>query len=93
MLTIELCKKPLFATMTVDEVTVAMVPIVREFPDVFPHDLLGLPTDREIEFRIDVLLDTTPVSKALYWMASMELLELKTQLQELLDKGFIWPSI
>ena len=53
---------------------------------------LQLPPDREIEFVIDVIPGTTPISKAAYRMAPTELKELKLQLQELLDKGFIRPS-
>ena len=66
---------------------------MREFPDVFPEDLLGLPPDREIEFSIDLLPGSSPISKAPYQMALAELRELKAQLQELLDKGFIRPSV
>ena len=68
------------------------IPVVREFSDVFPKDLLGIPIDREIEFSIDLLLGTSPISKAPYRMALTELKELKEQLQELLEKGFIRPS-
>ena len=64
-----------------------------EFPEVFPEDLPGLPPDREIEFSIDLLLGSGPISKAPYRMAPAELKELKEQLQELLDKGFIRPSV
>ena len=53
------------------------IPVVREFPDVFPEDLLGIPIDREIEFPIDLLSGTSPISKALYRMAPTELKELK----------------
>ena len=66
--------------------------VVREFPDVFPEDLPGIPIDKEIEFFIDLLPGTSPISKAPYQMALIELKELKEQLQELLDKGFIRPS-
>ena len=66
---------------------------MREFPDVFLKDLLGLLPNREIEFSIDLLLGSSPISKAPYWMAPAELRELKAQLQELLDKGFIRPSV
>ena len=62
--------------------------VVREFPDVFPKELPGLPLDREVEFSIDILPGTSPVSKAPYRMAPTKLKELKVQLQELLDKGF-----
>ena len=69
------------------------MPIVREFPDVFPDDLPDLPPEREVEFTIDLVLETVPISKTPYRMAPVELKELKTQLQELLDKGFIRPSV
>ncbi|KAJ4943956.1 hypothetical protein NE237_005596 [Protea cynaroides] len=69
------------------------IDVVREFPDVFPEELLGLPSDRATEFVIDLMPGSTLVSKAPYRMAPTELKELKTQLQELLDKGFIGPSI
>ena len=62
--------------------------MVNEFLDVFPEDLLGLPPNREIEFCIDMVLGTQPISIPRYRMAPAELRELKDQLQELL-KGFI----
>ncbi|KAL5565172.1 hypothetical protein UlMin_028336 [Ulmus minor] len=65
------------------------VPVVQEFVDVFPEDLPGLPPDREIKFSIDLIPGTAPISKAPYRMAPSELKELKVQLQELMDKGFI----
>ncbi|KAL5574406.1 hypothetical protein UlMin_024003 [Ulmus minor] len=68
------------------------VHVVKNFLEVFPEDLPGLPPDREIEFEIELLLGTSPISKAPYWMAPAELKELKEQLQELLDKKFIRPS-
>ena len=66
--------------------------VVCKFSDVFPEELLGLPLDREIEFEIELLPGTTPISKAPYRMAPTELKELKQQLQEILDKKFIHPS-
>ncbi|RVW14225.1 Retrovirus-related Pol polyprotein from transposon 412 [Vitis vinifera] len=57
------------------------------------EDLPGLPPEREVEFTIDLAPGIAPISKAPYKMAPMELKELKIQLQELLDKGFIWPSV
>ena len=69
------------------------IPIVRDYPDVFPNDLPSLPPEREVEFTIDLAPGTTPISKAPYRMAPMELKELNIQLQELLDKGFIRPSV
>ena len=68
------------------------VPVVREFLNVFPEDLPGLPPDRELEFVIELLPGTAPISRAPCRMASAELKELKIQLQELLDKKFIWLS-
>jgi hypothetical protein len=66
--------------------------VVREFPDVFPDDLPGMPPERAIEFKIELQLDTTPIFKAPYKMSREELVELKIQLKNLLDKGFIRPS-
>ncbi|KAL8121369.1 hypothetical protein AgCh_018198 [Apium graveolens] len=69
------------------------IPVVNEFPDVFLDDLPGLPPDRKIEFAIDLAPGTEPVSKAPYRMAPVEMKELATQLQDLLDKGVIRSSI
>ena len=66
--------------------------IVRDFPDVFPEELPGLPPEREVEVSIDVLLGTTPIAQAPYRMAPVELAELKFQLQELLDKRVYTPQ-
>ena len=75
------------------EVRFEDVPVVRDFLDVFPDDLPGLPPEREIDFPIDVVPSTAPISLPPYRMAPAELKELKTQLQELMDRGFIRPSI
>ena len=77
---------------TPKEINPSDIPVVREFMDVFPDDLIELPPDRELEFTIDLVPGTTSISKAPYRMAPVELKELKLQLQELLDKGFIRPS-
>ena len=69
------------------------VPIVYEFSDVFPEDLPKLPPDRELEFGIEVLLDSATISIPPYRRAPFELKELKTQLQDLVDKGFVCPSV
>nr|XP_012466477.1 unnamed protein product [Gossypium raimondii] len=66
---------------------------VCEFPDVFPEELLGVPPDREVEFAIEVYPGTAPISIPPYRMSPTELKELKVQLQDLLDRGFIRPSI
>ncbi|KAL0534799.1 hypothetical protein IC582_029093 [Cucumis melo] len=67
--------------------------VVRDYPDVFPEELPGLPPHREVEFAIELEPGTVPISRAPYRMAPAELKELKVQLQELLDKGFIRPSV
>jgi hypothetical protein len=71
---------------------VKKIPVVCEYVDVFPDELPGMPLDWDIEFAIALQLGTTPISKRPYWMPPAELVELKKQLQELLDKGFIRPS-
>jgi hypothetical protein len=68
------------------------IPVVCEFPDVFPEDLPGLPPERDVEFVIELKPGTAPVSRRSYQMPPTELAELKTQLQDLLEKGFIRPS-
>jgi hypothetical protein len=68
------------------------IPVVCEYPDVFPDELPGMPPDRYIEFAIELQPGTTPVSKRPYRMPPAELVELKKQLHKLLDKGFICPS-
>ncbi|KAD6119725.1 hypothetical protein E3N88_10996 [Mikania micrantha] len=69
------------------------IPIVRDFSDVFPDDLPGVPPEREVEFRIDLVPGSKPIAKTPYRLAPTEMQELMTQIQELLDKGFIRPSI
>ncbi|XP_022854822.1 uncharacterized protein LOC111376126 [Olea europaea var. sylvestris] len=71
------------------KVPLPVVPIVRDFIDVFPNDLLGTPLDRQVEFTIDLVPRAGLVSKAPYRMVSKEIQELKIQIQELLDRGFI----
>ena len=68
------------------------IPVVSDFPDVFPEELPGLPPDRDVEFAIELVPGTAPVSQRPYRMAPDELKELKVQLQEQLDKGSIRPS-
>ncbi|GJS95514.1 putative reverse transcriptase domain-containing protein [Tanacetum coccineum] len=63
------------------------VPIVRDFPEVFPEDLPGLPPARSVEFRIDLVPGAAPVARAPYRLAPSEMKELSEQLQELSDKG------
>ncbi|GJU86427.1 putative reverse transcriptase domain-containing protein [Tanacetum coccineum] len=68
------------------------VPIVKDFPDVFPEDLPGLPQTRQVEFQIDLVPGAAPVARAPYRLAPSEMKELSEQLKELSDKGFIRPS-
>ena len=63
--------------------------VIKEFPDVFPEELPGLPLEREVNLAIEVLHGTTPISRAPYRMAPTKLKELKIQLHELLNKGFV----
>jgi hypothetical protein len=68
------------------------IPVVCEYPDVFPDDLPGMPPNRHVEFVIELQPGTAPISKRPYQISPKELAELKNQLQELLDKGYIRPS-
>jgi hypothetical protein len=77
--------------LTEVESSVERIPIVCEYPDIFLDELLGMPTDRDIEFAIELQPGTAPISKRPYRMPLAEIAELKTQLQDLLDKGFIRP--
>jgi len=67
--------------------------VVREFSDVFPEKLPGLPPPRDVELGIDLVPGTAPISKAPYRMAPIELQELKKQLEEMIELGFIRPSV
>ncbi|KAJ9541664.1 hypothetical protein OSB04_028170 [Centaurea solstitialis] len=72
--------------------TVKDVPVVCEFPDVFPEDFPGIPPERQVEFRIDLVPGAAPVAKTPYRLAPPEMQELLNQLEELLQKAFIRPS-
>ncbi|GKC01149.1 putative reverse transcriptase domain-containing protein [Tanacetum coccineum] len=69
------------------------VPVIHDFPEVFPKELPGLPPPRQVEFRIDLVPGAAPVTRAPYRLASSKIRELSVQLQELLEKGFIRPSL
>ncbi|GJV58143.1 putative reverse transcriptase domain-containing protein [Tanacetum coccineum] len=75
-----------------DERRLEDIPVVREFPEVFPKDLTGLPPIRLVEFQIDLMPGVAPVARAPYRLAHSEMHELSNQLQELVDRGFIRPS-
>ncbi|GJR32496.1 putative reverse transcriptase domain-containing protein [Tanacetum coccineum] len=75
-----------------DEKRLEDIPVVREFPEVFPEDLPGLPPIRQVEFQIDLIPGAAPVARAPYRLAPSEMQKLSNQLQELSDRGFIRPS-
>ncbi|GKB12778.1 putative reverse transcriptase domain-containing protein [Tanacetum coccineum] len=75
-----------------DEPKLGDISVVRDFKDVFPEDLTGLPPQRQVEFRIDLIPGVTPIVKFPYRLAPSEMQELSGQLQELQDKDFIRPS-
>jgi hypothetical protein len=79
-------------TYAIIDIKVKDIPVVCEYPDVFPDNLPGMPPDRDIKFIIELQPGTAPISKRPYRMPPNELAELKIQLQDLLDKGFIRPS-
>ena len=68
-------------------------PILQKFHDVFPADISNLLPHMEVEFSIDLMVGATQTSKALYRMSTRELVELKLQLKEMLDKWYIRPSV
>ncbi|GJR93826.1 putative reverse transcriptase domain-containing protein [Tanacetum coccineum] len=75
-----------------DEKKLEDIPVVKEFPDVFPEDLPGLPPVRQVEFQIDLIPGAAPIARTPYRLAPSEMQELSNQLQELTDRGFIRPS-
>jgi hypothetical protein len=68
-----------------------VVPVVNQFSDVFPEELLGMPPDRDIEFVIDLMPSTAPIYKRPYRMATQQLVKLKEHIKKLLEKGYIHP--
>ena len=86
-----------FLTLILDskrgQVDVEKILVVREFLDVFLEALPGIPLEMEVDLSKEIVLGTTPMSRAPYRMAPTELKELKSQLREFLDKGFIQPSV
>ena len=71
------------------QVNLENILVIKDFLDVFPKELSGLPPEREVDLVIEVLPRIVPIYRAPYHMAPTELIKLKTQLQELLDKGFV----
>jgi len=83
----------LSASEVEEEQRIEEIPVVSEYPEVFPEDIPKFPPVREIEFAIDLVPGTGPISIAPYRMSPLELEELKTQLEELLAKKFVRPSV
>ncbi|WVZ97761.1 hypothetical protein U9M48_043274 [Paspalum notatum var. saurae] len=79
-------------TYALEEPKLESIPVVCEFPDVFPDDLPGLPPDREVEFAIELVPGTAPIYLKPYRIAPREMVEMKKQIGDLLDKGLIRPS-
>nr|GEV67004.1 hypothetical protein [Tanacetum cinerariifolium] len=79
------------SNVKVDAPELSNISVVRDFVEVFLEDLSGLPPQRQVEFRIDLVSGATPVAKSPYRLAPLEMQELSAQLQELQDKGFIRP--
>ena len=67
--------------------------VLQEFKDVFPNEILGIPPKRDIDFTIELVPGAPPVSKTPYKMSKPEMLDLKMQLQDLLEKNYIRPSV
>jgi hypothetical protein len=89
--TLQLALTPITSTAVHHTVAqnLADIPVACEFPNVFPEDLPGMPPDRDVEFVIELQPGTTPISRRPYKMTPKELAELRVQLNELLDKGYI----
>ncbi|XP_076936602.1 uncharacterized protein LOC143603786 [Bidens hawaiensis] len=81
-----------FITKAPEPRKIEEVPVVSEFKDVFPDEMTGIPPDREVEFKIDLVPGTSPIAKSPYRLAPTKMKELKKHLDELLEKGFIRPS-
>lgn len=96
------CLYPLVYDSSVEIPLIQSIPVVKEFPEIFPHNLLGFPCEREIDFNIKVFLDTRPGSIFPYRMEATEFEGLKEKLKDLLDKDFfdhlyhvgaLWPYL
>jgi hypothetical protein len=75
-----------------DAIQRSEVPVVNEFPDVFPEELPGIPPNQDIEFVIQLKPSTAPIYRTPFRMTTPELAELKEHINEFLEKGFIHPS-
>ncbi|KEH38432.1 LRR and NB-ARC domain disease resistance protein [Medicago truncatula] len=87
-------KFSLMASLSIEnQAVIDKLQVVCEFPEVFPDEILDVPPEREVEFSIDLIPGTKPISMAPYHMSASELAELKKQLEDLLDKKFVRPSV
>ncbi|GAU48779.1 hypothetical protein TSUD_406220 [Trifolium subterraneum] len=87
------CFSIMFTISSESSLSPSDIPIVREYLDVFPEEINSLPPEREIEFSIDLVPGSQPISSTPYRTSPLELRELKSQLEELLQKHFIRPSV
>lgn len=85
-------KRQLYSLMASPLPDLEDIPVVCDIPDIFPEEIPGVPPDKDVEFVIDLIPGTAPISRRPYKMAPLELAELKKQLDESLQKGFIHPS-
>ena len=76
-----------------DEKTFKRYPVLQQFQDVFPTKILGFLPHREVDFSIELVPRVAPASKAPYGMSTQNLMELKLKLKEIIDKGYIRPSV
>lgn len=84
----------LFATLSSkSQEVIDKLQAVQDFPEVFPYNILDIPPKREVEFSIDLVLDTRHVSMVPYRMSASELAELQEQLEDLLEKRFVRPNV
>ena len=82
----------LFSSAVEEKRELSQMPVVREYPEVFPEEICDLPPEREVEFSIDLIPGASPISIAPYRMAPVELAEVKKQVEELLERRFVRPS-
>ena len=84
----------LMATLSVEsQAVIVNFLVVCDFPEVFPDEIPSAPPEREVEFSMDLVPGTRPISTEPYRMSASELLELKSQLEDLLEKKFVRPSV
>ncbi|XP_015947251.1 uncharacterized protein LOC107472221 [Arachis duranensis] len=83
----------LTAGVSGDDQSLEQIPVVCEFPEMFLDDIDEFPPNRELEFAIEMVLGAGPISSVPYRMSPLEMAKLKAQLEDLIGKRFIWPSV